>query len=288
MRVLAGTPPGGGQDRAARALELVLDGRVDVVNIPGRGGGNAWDELMAFSGSEDICAVSSPTLITNKVLGVSSIDDRDLSPIAILYTEYTVALTRPGSELTDPQSLWSALAEGRVDVAFATAIGSINHLVLAAVCKQVGIRPEVVPLRVHDSARDAITDLVEGSADVALVSMASAAPELKRAEISAVFVSAPTPMQAPSSRIPTLAQLGIDCVLGMWRGLVGPPGLEESALSSWDRRLSAATASTEWQDLLMRNSWTGTYMGCIQTRAFLDQQRQELEALLVSAGVGDG
>ena len=51
IELLAGTPPGGGQDRPARTLMRIMQsaGLVDVpmkiTNIAGKGGGNAWDAL---------------------------------------------------------------------------------------------------------------------------------------------------------------------------------------------------------------------------------------------------
>lgn len=288
MRILAGTPPGGGQDRTARALEMVLEGPIEVVNVPGRGGGNAWEELFDHQADWDICAVSSPTLITNRILGESAIDDRDLTSLAVLYSEYTLALTRSDSGLSDPDSLWRALDSGRLEVAFATAIGNINHLVLAAVCQHIGVRLEGIPLRIHDSARAVIADLVARSADVALVSVASARPEIESGEVSPVFVSAPSPVSLESVLVPTLGELGVDCTLGMWRGLVGPPGMAGEAVAAWDQWLAAATASATWQDLLVRNSWTGTYADSSASTGFLHQQRSVLASLLESAGVIDG
>src|SRR5436305_8855769 len=80
VELIVGTPPGGGQDRPARAMMRVLEdcGLVEVpmrlTNTPGKGGGNAWDAVHRRVGDAHVLSVSSAPLITNKVLGVSDFD----------------------------------------------------------------------------------------------------------------------------------------------------------------------------------------------------------------------
>jgi len=64
--LVAGTPPGGGQDRPARILIGILNRQrrstppMKLTNIPGRGGGNGWDYLHACAGDPHKLAISSP------------------------------------------------------------------------------------------------------------------------------------------------------------------------------------------------------------------------------------
>jgi putative tricarboxylic transport membrane protein len=92
IELVAGTPPGGGQDRPARVLfEVIerlhlLEYPVHVVNMPGKGGGAAWDHLRENPGDAHRLAINSPPLLTNRLTGVSDYDHRQLTPIATLYT----------------------------------------------------------------------------------------------------------------------------------------------------------------------------------------------------------
>ena len=87
IELVAGTPPGGGQDRPARALIEVLNKHnlikqpMKLTNIPGRGGGNAWDYLRANSGNPHVLAINSSTIISNKLLGVSNISATQLATL---------------------------------------------------------------------------------------------------------------------------------------------------------------------------------------------------------------
>src|SRR6516225_7331945 len=103
IELVAGTPPGGGQDRPARVLIGLMQQRLGVpirlTNIAGRGGGNAWDYLAQHPGDAHVVAINSPTIITNQLLGESALDFSALTPLANLYTEYLVFVVRPNAGL---------------------------------------------------------------------------------------------------------------------------------------------------------------------------------------------
>ena len=109
IELVAGTPAGGGQDRPARVLLDLLKGLVGVpvklTNIPGRGGGNAWDYLAAHPGDPHILAINSPTIITNRLLGESTLDFTALTPLANLYTEYLVFVLRTDASIKTAEHL---------------------------------------------------------------------------------------------------------------------------------------------------------------------------------------
>src|SRR5260370_39873517 len=105
IELVAGTPAGGGQQRPARVLIDLIKNLVGVhlklTNIPGRGGANAWDYLAEHPGDPHIVAINSPTSITTRLMGESTLDSAALTPLANLYTEYLVFVVRPH---TIPQS----------------------------------------------------------------------------------------------------------------------------------------------------------------------------------------
>src|SRR5260370_37021633 len=78
IELVAGTPAGGGQDRPARVLiDLIknLGGvPLKLTNIPGRGGGNAWDYPAEHPGDPHILAINSPTIITHRLTAESTPD----------------------------------------------------------------------------------------------------------------------------------------------------------------------------------------------------------------------
>jgi putative tricarboxylic transport membrane protein len=287
IELVAGTPPGGGQDRPARALIEVLHKQgllgqpVKLTNIAGRGGGNAWDYLRTKRGDPHVLAINSPTIISNKLLGVSDLDYSELTPLANLYTEYPIFIVRSDSSISDVAELTRRLKlnTAGIKIALATAIGNTNHIALARLTKHAGGHVKALQIDVFDSARYAIAHVVEGKAELGVITAVSAVPELAAGTLRTVTLSGPQRLDGIFAGVPTLIEGGVDCKIGMWRGIIAPPGIQPLAIDYWNRTLAAATATEEWHAELAKKYWANTFMIEAQERAFLDEER----ALMTSA-----
>lgn len=283
--ILAGTPAGGGQDRAARALAAAIaelgGGEPVVTNMPGRGGGYAWDELADRVGDSSVVAISSPTLMTNGLLGVSAIDDRDLTPIANLYTEFIAFAVADGSSIGDGGELAERLAaDSPPVVAFATAVGNVNHIALAQVTRHAGGAPGRLAVRVFDSARHAVADVLAGHAEVVAVSAPSVVPEVLEGSLRVVAVSSPAPLAAPLQDVPTWDELGVPCGIGTWRGVVAPAALDVIEVGGLDAMVQAAVATDRWREALASHGWSDTFIDAGGINAFLSSERVAMSKAL--------
>ena len=296
VELVAGTPPGGGQDRPARALIEVLTKHalvgqpVRLTNIPGRGGGNAWDYLRTKEGDPHVLAINSPTIISNKLLGVSDLDYAALTPLATLYTEYPIFIVRSDSSIASVAELVRRLkadAAG-VRIALATAIGNTNHIALARLTRHAGGDVKALKIDVFDSARYAIAHVVENKAELGVITAVSAVPELTAGTLRTVTLSGPQRLGGIFKDVPTLLESGVDCKIGMWRGLIAPAGMQPEAIAFWERTLAAATATAEWQAELTKKYWANTYMAGAQERGFLDEERVQMTSALGEIGLLPG
>lgn len=293
IEFVAGTPAGGGQDRPARALIEVLtslklvDQPIKLTNIPGRGGGNAWDYLRGKSDNAHVLAINSPTIISNKLLGVSAYDYAALTPLANLYTEYPIFIVRAGSSLTDAAALERRL---KVDIkglriALATAIGNTNHIALAQVARHAGADPRALTIDVFDSARYAIAHVLEGGADLGVITAVSAVPELAGGALSALMISAPQRLDRLFANVPTLIETGVDCTIGMWRGVIAPAEIAPDATAFWHAVLAKATATDQWRAELAKKYWADTFLTGDALAAFLDEERAVMGRALGELGL---
>jgi putative tricarboxylic transport membrane protein len=277
IELVAGTPPGGGQDRPARALidvlgkHRLLEQPVKLTNIPGRGGGNAWDYLRGKSGDPHVLAISSPTIISNKLLGVSDLAYTDLTPLANLYTEYPVFIARADSPLADAAALVARLKKDTAGlrIALATAIGNTNHIALARLTQHAGGDVTALTIDVFDSARYAVGHVVEGKADLGVITAVSAVPELDAGKLRTLAVSGPQRLGGIFESVPTLLECGVDCEAGMWRGIIAAAAIAPAAVTFWQRTLAAATATDEWQAELTKKYWVSTFLVGAEELAFL-------------------
>ena len=289
VEIVAGTPPGGGLDRSARALlkaiesQRLLDVPVSVSNIGGDGGRKAWAYLDRHPGEPHILCISSSNLATDHLLGATPFDhERAFTPLAVLYTEYIAFLARTDSSLKKGADLVTRLARnaGSVTVALSTSLGNPNHIALAKVVRRAGGDVKAPKIRVFDSALDAVADVVAGQADVCAVTAASAGKELTAGTLRALAVSASQRLAGLYAATPTWIEQSVDCAMGAWRGASGARGITPEQVAFWERTLAAAVATEAWREELARLYWTPTYLDGAALREQLGRERAEMETML--------
>lgn len=293
IELIAGTPAGGGQDRPARALIKILEARklvgqpVKLTNIPGKGGGNGWDYLRKHSGNPHVLAINSPTIITNKPLGVADYDHAALTPLANLYTEYIAFVVRADSPIRTGADFMQRLATDTAGcrIALATAIGNINHMALAQVTAHAGGGVKALKINVFDSALYAVADVIEGRAEVGAITAVSAVRAIAAGQVRAFAVSAPQRLPRLYANVPTWTEQGVHCVIGTWRGVIGAAGLSVEQIAFWSNVLRAATSTAEWNAELADKYWANTYLDGRQLTAFLEQERGVMGTLLRNLGL---
>jgi len=293
IEIIAGTPPGGGLDRTARALAAAIesltlvDVPVNVINIPGDGSRKMWEYVERHAGDAHVLAVSSPNLTTDNLTGQTAFDHGDYTPLAILHTEYIAFVSRADSPLFDGRRFMDQLGKdaGALSIALATSAGNPNHIALARVTKHAGGNARALNVKAFDSARHAVAAVVAGDCDIGAVSAASAVPELTDGALRALAVSAPHRLAPPFAETPTWVELGVDCVIGAWRGINGAHGLTAAQIAFWDPILAAATAAEVWKSAISQHHWSAMHLGCAELAAYLPRERAEMSAMLGELGL---
>ena len=293
IEIIAGTPAGGGQDRPARALIGILEAHkligqpAKLTNIPGKGGGNGWAQLRKHEGDPHVLAINSPTIITNKQLGVADFDHAALTPLANLYTEYIAFVVRADSPIRTGADFMARLNAdtGGCRIALATAIGNINHMALAQVTAHAGGDIKALKINVFDSALYAVADVIGQRAEVGAITAVSAVKAIESGQVRAFAVSAPQRLPRLYAGVPTWTEQGVNCVIGTWRGVIGAAGLTPPQIAYWEDALRAATTSAEWNATLAEKYWANTYLSGAELRGFLDGEREVMGRLLNDLGL---
>jgi len=293
IEIVAGTPPGGGLDRAARALanaieaNRLVDVAVKVVNVGGDGGRKAWTYIDRYADDAHVLGISSPNMIADYLTGATQSDPARYTPLAILYTEYIAFVVAAHSVLRNGDDLLQRLAQNATDVtvALATSIGNSNHIALAGVIRHAGADTRAVTIRVFDTALDAVADVVAGNADVGAITAASAVAELAAGRLRTIGVSAPTRLADPYAAVPTWEEQGVDCVVGSWRGATGPAGLSPGQIVFWQSVFAATIKTTEWKCALASHFWTEFHIEGAELRAYLQRERGAMRAILAPLGL---
>jgi tripartite-type tricarboxylate transporter receptor subunit TctC len=77
-------------------------------------------------------------------------------------------------------------------------------------------------------------------------------------------------------------------VVGSWRGVAGPAGLDPDQVAFWEGLLSGATKTAEWASDLARHFWTEMYLDGAALRDYLQRERTEMRAVLEGLGLLSG
>ena len=291
VEIVIPTTPGGGMDRSGRTIQRILQETglvkvpVNVVNKPGGGGAVSVSYLNLHAGDAHYVAINSPNLIANDLNGRGRYTE--VTPLANLFSEYTVIAVRADSPLRNGQDLIERLRKDPASLAVSTptTLGSINHLSYALVAKTAGIDVKKLKPVVLGSGGDAVTALLGGHIDAHTGTPSSVVRMVEAGKIRVVGILAPKRIGGPYANTPTWTEQGFRAVMDTWRGVIGPKGLTPDQIAFWDQVLAKAVATDTWKKEVERNVWSANYMNSAQTRKLFEADYAEYKTLLGELGL---
>lgn len=293
VEIVIPSGPGSGLDATGRTLQRfiqenkLLPVTSTVVNKPGGGGTLAYLYVNQHPGNAHFLSITSPGVITNKLVGASTIDFRDLTPIAQLFDENIAFMVLPDSRIKDVKTLLALLKKDPSSVSFgiATALGGANHIATASALKVAGIDIKRLRNVVYKSGGEVTIALLGGHVDVVPISAPVSVPQLQAGKIRIIAVSSANRLSGALANVPTWREQGIDSTYSTWRGLVGPKDMTKDQISYWDNVFSRVMASDGWKKEMAAKLWVANPLNSEQSRAFLEQQRKQHHAILSDLGM---
>ena len=291
--IVVPTTPGGGIDRTARLLQKIIQEGglasvpVTVTNKPGGGGAVSLVYLNQHAGDAHFVAINSPNLIANDLNGRGAVKYRDVTPLANLFSEYTVVAVRTESPLKTGRDFVESLRRDPQSLAVSTptTLGSVNHLSFALVAKAAGVDPRKLKAVVLGSGGDAVTALLGGHIDAHTGTPSSVVRMVQAGKIRALAILAPKRIGGPYADTPTWTELGYKAVMDTWRGVIGPKGMTPAQIAWWDGVLAKAVASPVWKEALEQNTWEANYLNSAQTRKQFDAEYADYRTILGDLGM---
>ena len=293
IEIVVPTTPGGGIDRTARLLHKIIQDEklapvpVIVINKPGGGGALSLVYLNQHPGDGHIIAINSPNLIANDINGRSPVKFREVTPLANLFSEYTVVAVRADSPLKRGQDFIDRLRKDPQSLAVSTptTLGSVNHMSFALVARAAGIDPRKLKAVVVGSGGDAVTALLGGHIDAHTGTPSSVIRMVQAGQIRVIGVLAPKRLSGPYADTPTWSEQGVKAVMDTWRGVIGPRGMTPAQIAWWDGVLAKVVATAAWKEALEQNTWEANYLNSAQTRRQFDDEHAEYRAILLELGM---
>jgi putative tricarboxylic transport membrane protein len=293
VEIVVPSAPGGGTDHTARIMQKLfqekqfLEVPVNVVNKSGGGGSVALAYLRQFNGNGNYLHTASAVLLSNHVVGRSTVNYTDLTSIALLQSEYVVLAVKSDSPLKTAKDLVARLKADPAALSFAvgTSLGGANHSAAAVIARAAGADPRKLRAVVFKSSSESATAALGGHVDVMSASASLVLPHVRSGAMRVLGVTAPKRLSGELSTVPTLKEQGMNAEVNNFRLLTGPAALTPAQVAYWDQVMAKLVQLDEWKQDLEKNLAENTYLNSRDTRKYLDAEYAELKSLLTEMGL---
>lgn len=288
LTIMAPADPGGGWDGTARAMQAVLDpmvdGSVEVTNVPGAGGTIGLAEFAGKSGSGSDLMVMGSVMVGAILTNDSPVTLESVTPIAALTTEWLAVVVPADSEIESFDDLVAALQEDPRGVSWAGgSAGGSDHQLVAMIASAAGVDAGDINYVAHSGGGEALASLLSGAVTAGVSGVSEFIDQVEAGELRILAVSSPEPIEEVDA--PTIVESGLDVTLPNWRGVVAPADLSDEDRASLLYAIDQMVRSDEWADQLERNGWTSFYISGDAFTELIAEQTEQTEAILTEIGL---
>ena len=275
VEIVVGSAPGGSNDKTARSVEKaiveakLIPTSLTVVNRPGGGSTIAFAYVRQKKADPHTLLIGTTALLSNHIVGTSTISYDDFTPI------------KTGKDLIaklkeNPQS---------VSIAFATTLGSHNHIAAGLLAKSVGVNARNLKAIAFKGSAEAITQVMGGHIDLVTTAAGNVASHVAEGRLRVIGVSSPKRFPGALASVPTWKEQGADLVYGGWRAIMAPRDITPQQIAYWESVLRKVTETKEWKEDLERNYWSDDFLGSAQFRKELAKNYTDMKSVLVDIGL---
>lgn len=289
IQIIVGTPPGGPLDATARLIAQLLEKQTGqpatVVNKPGGGHAIAMNYLNQVGKDGHALSMALTALITNRITGSNPLTYTDVTPLALLTSEYIGMSVKADSPIKDGPDLVKRMQANPTALTFAiTNRAGGNHIAANQVFQASGVDLQKVKFVSFNGGAETVTAVMGGHVDVALATPGSVWKQQEAGKMRMLAISAPKRLDGDISVVPTWKEVGVDAVTPNWRSIVGAKSLTPEQVAYWDNALADMVKTPEWQASLKENQWQDEYLNSADTTKFMASQYKLLETLLTASG----
>jgi putative tricarboxylic transport membrane protein len=241
---------------------------------------DAMHLLLTRPGDDAILSTCTPVFLQAPMLRGMTLTHRALTPLARLVSDHFFLVVRTDSDWKNANDLVETLPQRKTRTG-GYFLGGINHLLALSIAEATGAEMEFIITPTEPAVWDA---LIAGEIDWGVGVGAELRPHLEAGTIR-VIAALDVDRRQPFPDVPTLWELGVPVRFTMWRGLMGPPSLNEAQQAAWHARIEAMTRTQAWQDYLTRNGQVGAFLPGPAFSDFLETEWTWYEKHLTMAGL---
>ena len=293
IEIIHGSAPGGSNDKTAREIEKalseikVIPTSMTVVSKAGGGGSVSMAYANTHPGDGHYLLIAGSTMISNHIIGSSKMSHADFTPIASLMNDYVVFAVADQSPLKSGKDLLERLKSKpqSLSIGFASAFGNSRHIGAGMLMRAVGGSPRDLKVVVFKGSAEAISALLGGHIDVAILGAINAVPHLGAGRMRVLAAATPRRFGGALAQVPTWREIGVDVVSGSWRGTFGPRNLPPAQLAFWEDAMRQLTQNAGWKIDLEKNYWLEDFALGAQLRKELEKDYADTRRILTDVGL---
>ena len=285
--------PGAGVDVSARSMQAIwtmkhlVETSSVVVNKAGGLGNVGLIYVTQHPGDAHYLVIGSTTLLTNQIVGVSTLSHTDFTPIAVMLSEHVVFSVRADSPLRSGADILQRLQKDpqSLSISIGSAPGNVGHIAMALVAKAAGIDPKRLKVVVFGSAGEGMTALVGGHVDVSVSTLGVMVPQIEAGKLRALAVASAKRLSGVMANVPTWKEQGISAETGYWRGIFAPRGITPEQVAYWEDVLANVNKSDDWQAMAGQYFWDASFKGSKEMRAYIASDYATCKTILTDLGM---
>ena len=281
--------PGGGWDRTGRLTMRAMQneklvGSVQFKNVAGGGGTIGLTEFVRTAKGDDTALLITGVIMMSSVITAKSPISIDMTtPLASLTREYVgIGVPADSSYKTVADLVRALKADPSSVTVGGSGIGSVEHLTLALMAQQNQVPLDKLNF-ITFSGNEYVPALVSGKIKAVMTGVSELKPLADAGRIRIIGVTSPQPLKGVN--IPTLTSAGLDITVSNWRGVVGAPGMSESAKAEWISKLDKLSKTPSWSEALAAQGLEDAYMSGNVFATFLKAENDRWTRTLTQLGL---
>lgn len=290
LRILIPANAGGGWDLTGRALgqALIASGQASEVNYENRGGAAGTIGLAQFAngyrGDAHALMVMGSVMLGGIIMGKPPVSLAQVHPVARLTNEYNVFVLPPASPFADMAEVLRQFRNDPRSIKWGGGSrGSTEHVAIHMLAKAMGVAPNRINYVPFRGGGEAAAAVMAGYVTVGGSGFSEFLPHITSGRMRAVAVT--SSLRLPGTDAPTLTELGVDVVIGNWRGLCAPAGLSPADRLASQAAIRQAMLSQVWQSAVQQHQWLPDPLIGQPFEAFVGREFESLREVLLKAGL---
>ena len=293
LRIMAPADPGGGWDSTARVMgdvirkAKVVDKGVEVYNVPGAGGTIGLSQLSSkHSGKSNELMVMGLVMLGAIQTNDSPVDLSKTTPLASLTTEPEAIAVRAKSPYKTLDDLVQDMKAdpGKFSVGGGSA-GGTDQILLGLLAKAAGVDPAKPKYVAYSGGGEALQSILSGSVDAGISGVSEFTDQVEAGKMRVLAVSSAEGVDVAGKPVKSIAEQGLDVEITNWRGVVGPPDIEEGEKEAAIEALQKMHDSAEWQDAMKQNDWDDFFKTGDEFQSYIDSENERVKGILGEIGL---